>query len=318
MPLYGDTINSLIGIGIALSGAPVYYVAIHLPEERRPKFIRKLNGTLPAQTKTHSFGEINEATFLFYFFKFMRLTWVKPALEITYILHCALEVIKLMRLKSNSSHFVLIGKHMVLVLTPSSSLHSLLFFPLQRPSPGLPRFCSTAAWPSLTQRQRRRPAAKHSKKQKKTSVTRQMLLSGPQLHEHLDRLMELGDMSIKGFLLFAGVMKWRDGHKVETAVIKVSQGDQQRLFSLCVYLSLFLFFSPNFPLWLLLPSWCSWRKGGLKRHPVAPLCCALLSVIHWHCLFHQLFLTLEAEKSYALFQVIKQKMTHWMCFIFRF
>ncbi|XP_041697573.1 Y+L amino acid transporter 2-like [Coregonus clupeaformis] len=34
VPLYGD----------ALSGVPVYYVAIYLPEDRRPKFIGRLNG----------------------------------------------------------------------------------------------------------------------------------------------------------------------------------------------------------------------------------------------------------------------------------
>lgn len=42
VPLYSDTINSLVGIAVALSGAPVYYICVHLPPTSRPAFLGKM------------------------------------------------------------------------------------------------------------------------------------------------------------------------------------------------------------------------------------------------------------------------------------
>ncbi|XP_040209749.1 Y+L amino acid transporter 2-like [Rana temporaria] len=51
VPLYSDLVDSLVGVAVVLSGAPVYYLCIHLSSEKQPVFLQKFLGFISLYTQ---------------------------------------------------------------------------------------------------------------------------------------------------------------------------------------------------------------------------------------------------------------------------
>ncbi|XP_072271232.1 Y+L amino acid transporter 1 [Pyxicephalus adspersus] len=60
VPLYSDLINSLIGIAIALSGVPVYFLIVRVPEQKKPNCLRRLAAAVTRYTQILCFSVITE------------------------------------------------------------------------------------------------------------------------------------------------------------------------------------------------------------------------------------------------------------------